>query len=228
MNDLENRYSSLINELNVRKSLLSDHELRHLKDLEIAERRKQSQNENQQPDAELVIETAMDYEDKCMKQLQAFTFADRKTSVGLEQTAVKKPAGVLKNLDKVLDKKLLLIVYNPQKSQWQLPEMEWSQTDESLRNTAQRSVNLLYDDKQDLAGNFQVDFLGNAPAGVYKTKPTADHGEKHYIFKAQYKSGGQHLAKTKIDYAWIRKEELPDFIKNPDYLECLNSLILDF
>lgn len=33
MNDLENRYSNLINELNVRKSLLSDHELRHLKDL---------------------------------------------------------------------------------------------------------------------------------------------------------------------------------------------------
>ncbi len=33
MNDLENRYSNLINQLNVRKSLLSDHELRHLKDL---------------------------------------------------------------------------------------------------------------------------------------------------------------------------------------------------
>lgn len=33
VNDLENRYSNLINELNVRKSLLSDHELRHLKDL---------------------------------------------------------------------------------------------------------------------------------------------------------------------------------------------------
>ncbi len=33
MNDLENRYSNLINQLNVRKSLLSDHEIRHLKDL---------------------------------------------------------------------------------------------------------------------------------------------------------------------------------------------------
>ena len=33
MNDLEKRYSQLINEMNIRKSLLSDHELRHLNDL---------------------------------------------------------------------------------------------------------------------------------------------------------------------------------------------------
>ena len=33
MNDLEKRYSNLINQINVRKSLLSNHELRHKKDL---------------------------------------------------------------------------------------------------------------------------------------------------------------------------------------------------
>jgi hypothetical protein len=33
MNDIEKRYSDLINQINVKKSLLSDHELRHLKDL---------------------------------------------------------------------------------------------------------------------------------------------------------------------------------------------------
>lgn len=107
---------------------------------EIAEKRKQT-HENQQSEGEVVIETALDYEDQCMKQLQAFTFADRKTGKdGMgEQTAVKKPAGVLKNLDKVLDKKLVLIVYNQAKSQWQLPEMEWSQSDESLRNVSNDS-----------------------------------------------------------------------------------------
>lgn len=86
----------------------------------------------------------------------------------------------------------------------------------------------LYASQEELTGSLKVDFLGNAPAGVHKTKPMAGHGEKHYIFKAQYKSGAEFLAKTKIDYAWIRKEELPDFIKNPEYLECLNNLILDF
>lgn len=33
MNDLEKRYSNLINEMNIRRSYLSDHELRHLKDM---------------------------------------------------------------------------------------------------------------------------------------------------------------------------------------------------
>ena len=33
MNDLEQRYSNLINSINIRKSLLSDHEIRNLKDL---------------------------------------------------------------------------------------------------------------------------------------------------------------------------------------------------
>ncbi len=33
MNELEQRYSNLINEINIRKSYLSNHELRHLKDM---------------------------------------------------------------------------------------------------------------------------------------------------------------------------------------------------
>ena len=33
MDELEKRYSNLINEINVKKSVLSNHELRHLKDL---------------------------------------------------------------------------------------------------------------------------------------------------------------------------------------------------
>lgn len=221
VNDLENRYSNLINELNVRKSLLSDHELRHLKDLEVAEKRKQSGD--QAGSREVVIETAVDYEDQCLKQLQSFTFAERHTSQK-PGTGLKKPEGVLKNLDRILDKKLLLIVYDPVKSQWQLPELQWNKEDDSLRHTAQKSVNNLH--KNDA---LRVNFLGNAPAGVYKTKPVGGEGEKHYIFKAHYRSGGDQLAfASKFDYAWIRKEELPDFIKNTEYLECLNNLILDF
>lgn len=33
MNDLEKRYLNLINEMNIRNSYLSDHELRHIKDM---------------------------------------------------------------------------------------------------------------------------------------------------------------------------------------------------
>ena len=76
----------------------------------------------------------------------------------------------------------------------------------------------------------KVEFLGNAPVALFKVKKDDKIiSEKHYIFKAQYKTGAELLAfQTKFDHAWVRKEELADFIKNKDYLECLNSFILDF
>ena len=133
MDKLEKRYSNLINELNVRKSLLSDHELRHLKDLEIANKRKLAGDQDNQ---EIVIETAVDYEDKCLKQLQSFSFAERKLSTDVDEKNIelKKRPNVLKTLDRVLDKKLILITYDPERSLWQLPKLEWNnKIDESLR-----------------------------------------------------------------------------------------------
>ncbi len=93
--------------------------------------------ENQGGEREVVIETALDFEDNRLKELRAFTFAERLVGVA-EQTAVKKPTGVLKNLDKVLDKKLVLIIYNQEKSQWQLPETQWNPNDQSLRTVSKR------------------------------------------------------------------------------------------
>ena len=78
--------------------------------------------------------------------------------------------------------------------------------------------------------DLKVDFLGNAPAALYKLRLLDQtKGEKHYIFKAQYKAGADMLAlEAKIEYAWVRKDELADFIKEKEYLECLNNFILDF
>ena len=135
MDKLEKRYSNLINELNIKKSLLSDHELRHLKDIEIANKRKQAGS--QDPEQEIVIETALDYEDKCLKQLQSFSFAER---VKVNQNSDQKKA--LRTLDRILDKKLILIVYDNEKSVWHLPKLEWNNTiDQSLRNVSISSLN---------------------------------------------------------------------------------------
>ncbi len=128
MDKLEKRYSNLINELNIRKSLLSDHELRHLKDLEIANKRKLAGDQENQ---EIIIETAVDFEDKCIKQLQSFSFAERKTVAN--SSAIKTP-NVLKTLDRILDKKLILIIFDTKKSVWKLPSLDWDpKSDESLR-----------------------------------------------------------------------------------------------
>ena len=42
----------------------------------IKKRKEAKENETQ----ELIVETAVDYEDKCLKQLNTFKFADRKTN----------------------------------------------------------------------------------------------------------------------------------------------------
>lgn len=130
MNDLENRYSNLINEINIRRSLLSNHELRHIKDLERASRKKKSDE-----DEELIIETAVDYEDKQLKQLKAFKFAERKLSTDFDKqnsdNANKKT--LFQNVDYILDKKLILLVNEPNTCTWQLPKVEWSVKDASLR-----------------------------------------------------------------------------------------------
>ncbi|RNA09918.1 transcription initiation factor IIA subunit 2 [Brachionus plicatilis] len=217
MNDLENRYSNLINEINVRRSLLSNHELRHLKDLERAKKKRDKDDEQ-----DLVIETAVDYEDKQLKQLESFQFAKRKTSRGFDkeiaETDNKKL--LLQNIDNILDKKLILLVSEPNSSVWQLPIVELNLEDASLRQTAERAV-------RGLNEKLEVDFMGNAPVGLYKFKKDS-LVEKQYFFKAHYKSGAQHLASSKFDFVWIRKDELKDFIKNKDYLACLNNFILDF
>ena len=129
MNDLENRYSNLINEINVRRSLLSNHELRHLKDLERA--KKKNDKDDQQ---ELIIETAIDYEDKQLKQLKSFEFAKRKTTAEFDkENSGKDKKLMLQNIDYILDKKLILLVSEPNSSVWQLPRIELALNDSSLR-----------------------------------------------------------------------------------------------
>jgi len=102
-----------------------------------------------QGNREVVVETAVDYEDQCLKQLQSFNFAERKTSATESaETDLKKPTGVLKNLDRILDKKLVLLVYNQERSQWELPEMQWIQDDKSLRSVSGVNLTVFY-----VAGN---------------------------------------------------------------------------
>jgi hypothetical protein len=90
----------------------------------------------------LLIETALDYEEKCLKQLNSIKFADRKLSIGYENklkgsneaNAVKNTE--LQNFDYVLDKKLILLVNEPNTSNWRLPKIEWSSNDVSLRQVS--------------------------------------------------------------------------------------------
>lgn len=222
-NDLEKRYLSLINEMNIRNSYLSDHELRHIRDIERLKKKQKSKESGGDAagDEDLLIETALDYEEKCLKELNAIKLGERKLSVNIGEKSGEDASGKFRNFDYVLDKKLILLVNEPDTSNWHLPQLEWTQNDTSLRITAEKAV-------KNLEEKLHVDFLGNAPFGVFKNKTDDLHLNKYYFFKAQYKSGADSLAQSKADYVWIRKDELKDFIKDKTYLDCLMNFILDF
>lgn len=88
----------------------------------------------------MIIETALDYEEKCLNQLKAIKFSERKLSddydkklIGMNQSTDKRNIAELQNVDYILDKKLILLVNEDNTSNWGLPKAEWSITDTSLR-----------------------------------------------------------------------------------------------
>lgn len=89
---------------------------------------------------ELLVETAQDYEEKCLKELNALKLAERKSSAQFEKSLKTNPVSEnvtkFRNFDYVLDKKLILLVNEPNTSNWHLPQIEWTQNDISLRSVS--------------------------------------------------------------------------------------------
>ncbi len=92
----------------------------------------------QQVEGEIVIETALDYEEKCLKELKKLKFSERKLSTDfdgqLKGESKEKLKSLFQNVDYILDKKLVLLVNDPITSTWQLPFAEWTAVDPSLRH----------------------------------------------------------------------------------------------
>lgn len=68
---------------------------------------------------EVVIETALDFEEKCDAEFKKFNFGQR------EPTEADK--NNFKTLKRVLNRKLILIVKNPETKEWELPTHQWTQ-----------------------------------------------------------------------------------------------------
>ncbi|KAI0211629.1 39S ribosomal protein L46, mitochondrial [Lamellibrachia satsuma] len=97
-NKIEEDFSELMAKLELEYSHLSDHELRHLEDLRLAERRKSEEYE--ESDAEVVRQTAVEAEDAWDAELQTFQPASRLTEADTKND--------LTSLDRKLDQKLVL------------------------------------------------------------------------------------------------------------------------
>ncbi|XP_051560489.1 39S ribosomal protein L46, mitochondrial-like [Myxocyprinus asiaticus] len=217
-NPIEEKFMELMHQMEFERSLLSDHELRLLED---AARMSRKQEEDYDSDEEedyggKEIVTAQDLEDSWEQKLKQFQPALR--SKGVDATDVS-------SLERCLADSLILLCKKDVGSQklWLLPQIQW-QNGEMLRQTAERALASLP------GADLKATFLGNAPCGFYKYRYPKDIqkegnvGAKVFFFKAVL-SSHKHLPLEKNSFAWVKKDELQDFLK-PEYLKQVSRFIM--
>ncbi|NXH18091.1 RM46 protein, partial [Bucco capensis] len=215
----EEEMAALMEQIELEKSLYSDHEIRKLEEEERFRRRKESvyDDDDEAPDKTVIM--AQDLEDQWEQKLLRFQPAPRMTDADKKND--------LTSLNRKLDNNLMLLVKQKigNQEQWLLPQAEW-QPGETLRGTAERAMATF------LGDHIQAKILGNAPYGIYKYKfpraiRTDDNvGAKVFFFKAFLQSSDLSQAELKKDYLWVTKDELGDYLKS-EYLKKVNRFLLD-
>ncbi|XP_034004788.1 39S ribosomal protein L46, mitochondrial [Trematomus bernacchii] len=222
-NPIEQQFRDMMIQMELEKSMLSDHELRLLDDAERLRRMQageyDSDEEEDRRDQEIVL--AQDLEDSWEQKLNNFQPAAR----------VSDSEGDPGSLQRCLSDSLLLLVERPVGSEklWMLPQTEW-QRGETLRETAERALSSL-----PAASGFKATFLGNTPCGVYKYKlPRAARtessvGTKVFFFKAVLSDASAPPATESPESSllWVTKSELQRYVK-PAYLRKVERFLLGF
>lgn len=212
----------LMQQMEIEKSLYSDHEIRLMEDEERL-RRKMSDDYDSDDDVaddggkDIVM--TQDLEDKWEQKMRQFRLAPRVTEADADNDKT--------SLNRKLDTNLILLVKERLGSQdsWLLPQIYWEKG-ETMRQTAERALSTVS------GGNLQVRFLGNAPCGFYKYKfPKAARtedsiGAKVFFFKAYLQNGDVATTMKKENFVWVSKSELQDYLK-PAYLSEVSKCILD-
>ncbi|XP_055041236.2 large ribosomal subunit protein mL46 [Misgurnus anguillicaudatus] len=214
---IEEEFMELLQQMELERSLLSDHELRLLEDAARMSRKQEedydSDEEKDYGDEEIV--TAQDLEDTWEQKFKQFHPAQRSKGDKLD----------VSSSERCLADSLILLVKQDVGSQkvWLLPQIQW-QAGETLRQTAERALGNLP------GADLKATFLGNAPCGFYKYRYPKDIqkegrvGAKVFFFKAMTCSP-KHLPLEKNSFAWVKKDELQDFLK-PEYLKQVNRFIM--
>ncbi|KAL8197568.1 UNVERIFIED_CONTAM: hypothetical protein K2H54_032941 [Gekko kuhli] len=216
MSRLEKEMAELVEQMDLEKSLYSDHEIRCLAEEERLQRKKEKYDDD---DGGKEIVLAQDLEDAWEQKLHKFSPAPRITDADKDDDRT--------SLNRKLDQNLLLLVKQKVGNQeiWLLPQAEW-QAGETLRATAERVL-------AELSGrHWEAKFLGNAPCGFYKYKfprvvqTDTGVGAKVFFFKALLQHSQLPLPKGKLDHVWVSKEELVDYLK-PEYHSQVSQFLVD-
>ncbi|XP_051004705.1 39S ribosomal protein L46, mitochondrial [Acomys russatus] len=212
---LQEEMAGLLQQVEIERSLYSDHELRALDEAQRLAKKKADLYDDEQDEGITLVQDLEDMWEQAFLQFKPgarVTEADKKN----DRTS----------LHRKLDRNLVLLVREKLGDQdvWMLPQVEW-QPGETLRGTAERALTTLSEN------NMEAKFLGNAPCGHYKFKlPKAmrtetDLGVKVFFFKAMLLTGDFVQAK-KGHHVWASKDELGDYLQ-PKYLAQVRRFLLD-
>lgn len=130
-----------------------------------------------------------------------------------------------RSLNRALSRRLYLLIrgipYGGVKDSfvWHFPEKVYANED-SLRMCAEEAVKPFVSNPTDLY------LVGNAPCG-HLTYRLSEPSYKRFFFKSQLIAGKVHVKGKKIkDFAWVSKEELPEYL-DPSDLEYMNKMLID-
>ncbi|XP_020030944.1 large ribosomal subunit protein mL46 [Castor canadensis] len=214
---LQEEMATLLQQIEIEKSLYSDHELRALDEAQQMAKKKADLCDDEQDEQGVFL--VQDLEDMWEQKFLQFKTGDRITEADKQNDRT--------SLNRKLDRNLVLLVRQKLGDQdvWLLPQVEW-QPGETLRGTAERILATISEN------NMEAKFLGNAPCGHYKFKfPQAmrtesNLGAKVFFFKALLLSGDFSQAGKKGHHVWVSKDELGDYLK-PKYLAQVRKFLLD-
>lgn len=209
LTDIEVNYQNILKKIEFEKSLKSDHELRHDRDVKRMEKLKRGTVIDFDTMDQTSSQSAQDYVDKNKEELLKFKFGSRLTEADEKNDN--------KSLKRKLEDNLVLVIKQKlgHEDFWILPQGLWTDG-EQLRETAERII------KESFGSNMNVRFYGNAPCGFYKYKYPKEkreqskiEGAKIFFFKATLLNGNIEKKDTWLDYEWATVQELNNRLPLP-------------
>ncbi|XP_053673102.1 39S ribosomal protein L46, mitochondrial [Anopheles nili] len=209
---IEAKFKEMLSQVELEKSLKSNHELRKENEKRQLELLKAGKIDL---DSEALKQTAQDLEDAYNEEFGRFNPASRVTEADTKND--------VQSLDRKLEQTLILLVEQKlgMKSHYLLPQ-GLHKTGESLRQTAERIL------KEHCGDSLEVLFYGNTPVGFYKYKYPSNErsdtvGAKVFFFRSVVKKTS-NLKNTKMKFKWLCQEELHNQLQ-PSYYQSVSQIL---
>lgn len=205
----------MLTDIEFENSMKSDHEIRHERDLLMAEKLKRGDVELDLDES--VKQTAQDMKDAFTEEFKKFEFASRMTE------ADKK--GDTTSLERKLDQSLILLVEQKIGNRMHMLLTQGPRNDgESLRDTAERVI------KEKCGDLLSAQVYGNSPVGFYKYKYPSEQrkaavGAKIFFYRAVLKDQPNQSTTPASSYEWLTKSEVAKKLPS-DYLKSVQQFVL--